>query len=151
MLQIDLLDKLNLNIKTENNTRFVWDIVRKKWIQLTPEEHVRQAMVHYFIEQLKYPAKLIAIEKQIKFGALIKRYDIVVYNRNHEPWMMVECKAPAIPITQNTLHQLLQYHSQIPCSYWLLSNGVASHCADARDINAIRWIQDIPVYPVSEQ
>lgn len=146
MIHLSLLDQLQLNIKTENNNRMVWDIVRKKWIQLNPEEYVRQALLHYFTNQMQYPIGLIAVEKQLKFGSLNKRYDIVVYDRNQQPWLLVECKAPEIDIKQNTLHQLLQYHSQIPCPYWLLSNGIESHCADARDINNISWMNDLPIY-----
>lgn len=124
----------------------VWDIVRKKWIQLNPEEYVRQALLHYFSSQMHYPISLIAVEKQLKYGSLNKRYDIVVYNRKQQPWLLVECKAPEVAIKQNTLHQLLQYHSQISCPYWLLSNGIESHCANASDINNINWMNDLPVY-----
>ena len=146
MLHIDLLDNLNLKIKTEDNIRFVWDIVRKRWIRLTPEEHVRQALVHYLVEYMHYPPGLIALEKQIKYGTLVKRYDIVVYDRNHHPWMLAECKAPDIAIDNRTLHQLLQYHSQLPCPYWLLSNGQHSHCANAANVNDIYWMEQLPEY-----
>lgn len=146
MLHLDLLSDLKLQTKTENNTKLVWDIVRKKWLQLTPEELVRQALLHHFIHTMQYPAGLIAIEKQVKLGKLSKRYDIVVHDRNQQAWLMVECKAPEVPVTQSTLHQLLQYHSQLPCPYWLLSNGIESHCADACDVNAIRWMDELPVY-----
>lgn len=146
MLHLDLLSDLALQTKTENNTKLVWDIVRKKWLQLTPEELVRQALLHHFIHKMHYPAGLIAIERQVKFGKLSKRYDIVVHDRNQQAWLMVECKAPEVPVNQSTLHQLLQYHSQLPCPYWLLSNGIESHCADACDVKAIRWMDELPVY-----
>ena len=81
----------------------------KKWIQLSPEEHVRQALLHYFIEFKQYPIGLISVEKKINYGSLTKRYDIVVHDRNQQAWLLVECKAPEIPINQNTLYQLLQY------------------------------------------
>lgn len=146
MTQPDLLSDLSLRIKIEDNIRFVWDIVRRKWVQLTPEEHVRQALVHYFVHKMDYPPRLIALEKQIRYGTLNKRYDIVVYDRNHHPWLLAECKAPDVPVNQQTLHQLLQYHSQLSCPYWLLSNGLTAHCADASDINAIKWMNGFPVY-----
>lgn len=146
MLQLPLLNNLELKIKTENNIRFVWDIVRKKWILLTPEEYVRQALLHYFVDNMQYPSGLLAVEKQLKYGSLSKRYDIIVYDRNQKPWLLVECKAPEVAINQNTLHQLLQYHSQIPCPYWLLSNGATSHCANASDINNIYWMEDLPAF-----
>lgn len=145
MLQLALLENLQLNIKTEENTRKVWDIVRKKWIVLTPEEYVRQALLHYFTNTMQYPVGLIAVEKQVKYGSLIKRYDIVVHNRLQQPWLLVECKAPEIAISQSTLQQLLQYHSQIPCPYWLLSNGIESHCARVQG-EIIEWLGHLPEY-----
>lgn len=143
---IDLLHNLSLKIKTENETPLVWDIVRKRWIKLTPEEQVRQALIHYFVVEMHYPIGLISVEKQIKLGSLNKRYDIVVFDRNQLPWLLVECKAPEVALTKKALHQLLQYHSQIPCPYWLLSNGLHTFCADATDINAIKWIDNLPKY-----
>ena len=145
MLPLALLENLQLNIKTEENTRKVWDIVRKKWMVLTPEEYVRQALLHYFTNIMQYPVGLIAVEKQVKYGSLIKRYDIVVHNRQQQPWLLVECKAPEIKIGQSTLQQLLQYHSQIPCPYWLLSNGIESHCARVLGEN-IEWLAQLPGY-----
>ena len=145
MLPLALLENLQLNIKTEENTRKVWDIVRKKWIVLTPEEYVRQALLHYFTNTMQYPVGLIAVEKQVKYGSLIKRYDIVVHNRQQQPWLLVECKAPEIAISQSTVQQLLQYHSQIPCPYWLLSNGIESHCARVHGEN-IEWLTHLPGY-----
>jgi hypothetical protein len=145
MIQLALLENLQLNIKTEENTRKVWDIVRKKWIVLTPEEYVRQALLHYFTNTMQYPVGLIAVEKQVKYGSLIKRYDIVVHNRKQQPWLLVECKAPEIAISHSTLQQLLQYHSQIPCPYWLLSNGIESHCARVQGEN-IEWLRHLPEY-----
>ncbi len=147
MLQIELLAKLSLKIKMENNSRYVFDIVRKKWVTFTPEEHVRQAIVHYLVDQMKYPSGLIAIEKQIKFGALNKRFDIVVYDQQHAPWMLAECKAPEIPISESTLHQLLQYQSIVNSKYWLMSNGLQSICADASDIHQIEWLLELPAFP----
>jgi hypothetical protein len=145
MLPLALLENLQLNIKTEENTRKVWDIVRKKWMVLTPEEYVRQALLHYFTNTMHYPVGLIAVEKQVKYGSLIKRYDIVVHNRQQQPWLLVECKAPEIAISQSTVQQLLQYHSQIPCPYWLLSNGIESHCARVHGEN-IEWLAHLPEY-----
>jgi hypothetical protein len=69
-----------------------------------------------------------------------------VHNRKQEAWLLVECKAPNVSIDQSTLHQLLQYHSKVPCPYWLLSNGISSYCAQISD--DIQWINDLPSYPM---
>lgn len=151
MLNIDLLKHLSLQIRQEDGRNLVWDIVRKKWIQLLPEEHVRQALLHHLIYKNNYPASLISVEKQIIYGNLKKRYDIVVFDRHHNPWMIIECKSPDIPITESGLHQLLQYHSRISCRYWLLSNGIQHYCAGAPapgDYN-INWLRQLPPYPTT--
>jgi hypothetical protein len=144
MISLPLLENINLQIKTEGNTRKIWDIIRLKWIVLSPEEYVRQALIHYFVNIMHYPTGLISVEKQVKLGTLNKRYDIVIFDRNHKPWMLVECKAPENVINQNTLHQLLQYNSKIPCPFWLLSNGLQSFCAKVGA--EIHWLNDLPVY-----
>lgn len=135
-----------LKLKKVEGKTLVFDPVRKKWLVLTPEEHVRQYILQYFIEKLAYPASLIAIEKKIDCGHVTKRFDIVVYNRDHEPWLLVECKAPDVPIDEKTLNQLLNYQRELQSSFWLVSNGHTNHCADARNINDIKWMDSLPIY-----
>ncbi|WP_276131974.1 type I restriction enzyme HsdR N-terminal domain-containing protein [Polluticoccus soli] len=138
--------EINLKFKQEKGKTFVFDPVRKRWLVLTPEEHVRQYMLGYLKEIMNYPLSLIAVEKRILVGTMMKRYDIVVHDRNHQPWMLIECKAPEVPISEKALNQLLQYHSTIPCSYWVLTNGHQTFCADACDVYAIKWLDQLPVY-----
>jgi hypothetical protein len=135
-----------LKLRRDDNCTSVFDPVRKKWVVLTPEEHVRQYMIAYLKDVMHYPVSLIAVEKKIMLGNLTKRYDIVVYNRNHEPWMLVECKAPDVDITESTLNQLLHYHNVMQCAYWMLTNGRQTFCADARDHSNIQWLLAIPAY-----
>ncbi len=131
--------------KTEGKTS-VFDPIRKKWVALTPEEHVRQYMLQYLMGAMQYPPGLIAVEKSIMVGTRIKRFDIVVYSRDHKPWMLVECKAPDVPVTEATLHQLLAYQRVMQCSYWLLTNGVQTYCANAADVENISWMNLLPAY-----
>jgi len=137
---------VQLPLKQENGTTRVRDLIRKKWLLLTPEEHVRQYLLHYMTDVLQYPAGMIAVEKTLMVHGQPKRYDIAVYDRNHNPWMLVECKAPEVAITEAALHQLLQYHSTIPCPYWVLNNGQSLYCADARDVYNIQWLDALPAY-----
>lgn len=130
----------------EGEKTTIFDPIRKKWLVLTPEEHVRQYMLQFMISLLQYPAALIAVEKTISVGAMKKRFDIVVYNRNHEPWLLAECKAPEVEITETTLHQLLNYQRTIRSDYWLLTNGHQTYCADARLVENICWLQSLPAY-----
>lgn len=145
MIRIDI-SAIQLRLRKEEGATQVYDPIRKKWLVLTPEEHVRQYLLQYFIDSLQYPTALIAVEKQITLGTLTKRFDIVVYNRDHQPWLLVECKAPEVMITDATLNQLLQYHNTLQSRYWSLFNGHQLFCADASDINNINWLKELPAY-----
>ncbi len=145
MINVDF-SNIRLKLKQENDKTTVFDPIRKKWVVLTPEEHVRQYVIQYMIISMNYPASLLAVEKTIQVGTLNKRFDIVVYDREHRPWMLVECKAPEVPVTENTLHQLLNYQQRIQGIYWLLTNGHQIFCADARDTENIRWMDSLPQY-----
>lgn len=145
MISLDF-SKVNLRLKQENSKTLVFDPVRRKWLVLTPEEHVRQYMLYYLTGTMAYPPALVAVERKILTGKMAKRFDIVVYDRNHRPWMLIECKAPEIPVTDKTLHQLLQYQQSIQCPYWVLTNGHQTFCANATDISNIIWTDTLPVY-----
>jgi hypothetical protein len=95
---------------------------------------------------MQYPASLIAVEKKIMVGAMGKRFDVVVYSREHKPWLLAECKAPEVAISESTLHQLLQYQRTVQCHYWLLTNGHQTFCADACDATNIKWLNELPAY-----
>ena len=118
--------KYQFKIKKENNIEFIFDVFRKRWIVLTPEEWVRQNILQYLTGTKKYPAKLIAIEKEIYLGELKKRCDVVVYDRNALPWMIIECKEMNAPINSKTLGQVLRYHITLPAKYLVITNG--SYC-----------------------
>lgn len=113
----------DFKFRTENGREQVFDRFRKKWVNLTPEEWVRQNFVVYLTQVLQYPESLLAIEKEIKVGELSKRFDIVMYNRDHQPWLMVECKAPEVTLTDDVLQQVLRYSITVPATYLLITNG----------------------------
>lgn len=131
-------------IKTENNKELLFDEVRKKWIILTPEEWVRQNFLQYLIQVKKYPASLIAVEKEIKLGELKKRFDIVVHDRNAKPWMIIECKEMDVALDQSVLDQVLRYNIALQVSYLVITNG--NFCmASAIANNEWKEINDLPV------
>src|ERR1039458_9511000 len=121
MIPLDL-SGIQLKLRQNEGKTSIFDPIRKKWLILTPEEHVRQYMIQYLTGVMRYPASLLAVEKTILVGKLNKRFDIVAYNRDHKPWMLVECKAPEVRVSESTLHQLLSYQSAVQCGYWLLTN-----------------------------
>ena len=116
----------SFKIKKENSIELIFDAFRKRWIVLTPEEWVRQNILQYLTAIKNYPAKLIAIEKEISLGELKKRCDIVVYDRSALPWMIIECKEMNAQVNSKTLEQILRYHISLPAKYLVITNG--SYC-----------------------
>lgn len=112
--------------KTEEGKRFIWDGIRKAWLLLTPEEWVRQNFVAYLSITLGYPSSLIALEKEIVLNGLKKRFDILVYDGRHHPWMMIECKAPEVKLSEDVLQQVLRYNVSVPVKYVVITNGEAT-------------------------
>lgn len=97
---------------------------RHRWVRLTPEEWIRQQLLHRLVEQLDFPASLIAVEQAISVGEAHKRCDAVVYNRQMQPLLIIECKAETVPLTQKTLDQAITYNRKLNVPYLLLYNGV---------------------------
>ncbi len=111
-------------IKTRENKTVIFDIVRKKYVVLTPEEWVRQHVIHFLAEEKKYPLSLMAVEKQVMVNSLTRRTDIVVYNTQGEPSIIVECKAPSVTITQETFDQIARYNLSLDADYLFVTNGL---------------------------
>ena len=97
-------------------------------MRLTPEEWVRQQLLHRLVEQLDYPASLIAVEQAINVGEAKKRCDAVVYDRQMNPLMVIECKAETVPLTQKTLDQAITYNRKLNVPFLMLHNGVQTIC-----------------------
>ena len=110
-------------IKKEKERDFIFDALRKSWVLLTEEEWVRQNFIQYLIQQLHYPSAMIAIEKEIYLNELKKRFDILIYDHNHQPWMLVECKAAAVNMSDAVLQQVMRYNISTPVSYVVITNG----------------------------
>ena len=135
-------------LKKDAGKNFIFDPLRKKWLLLTPEEWVRQNFIQYLIQVKKYPASLIAQEKLIRLGELKKRFDILVYDKIHLPWMMIECKAPAIKLDESVLHQLLRYHISVPAGFLIITNGEFSYGWE-KNGQGLELIQELPEWMVS--
>ena len=135
----------DFKIKTTSGKRYILDVVRRKYVVLTPEEWVRQHIVHYMVEIMGYPATLISVEKTVVINKLSRRYDIVVYDRNTRPWMLVECKAPHIAVNEQTFRQLLMYQKAIQCPYGLITNGAASYCCQMQPVD-FKWLETLPAF-----
>ena len=106
----------------------VFDPLRRRFVALTPEEEVRQKLLYHLVEQLQVPAGLVAVEYSVKVNGLDKRADVVVFDTEGRPLMVVECKAPTVALDQAVLEQALRYHSALHPRYLLLSNGASTYC-----------------------
>lgn len=139
------LPSYTFKLKSNEKHTLIFDGLRKKYVLLTPEEWVRQHFVNYLISYKKYPSSLIAIEKQLSVNNLKKRTDILVFNPEGLPNIIVECKAPTIKITQNTFDQIARYNLALNAEYLIVTNGVQHYYCkiDGENKNYI-FIEDIP-------
>ena len=113
-------------IRKKLEKEYIFDEVRKRWVILTPEEWVRQQFLRYLTGVMNYPIALIAVERAFDLGDLKKRFDIVVYDRNSRPWMLIECKEMRIALDKKVLDQVLRYHIILRVPYIVITNG--SNC-----------------------
>ncbi len=142
MIKIDY-PAYEYKIKEEQGKELIFDGMRKVWIRLSHEEWVRQNFLQYLVQVKKYPASLIAVEKEIKLGELKKRFDILVYNSLHQPWLMVECKAMDVELTEEVLQQLLRYNIAVPVQYLVITNG--SYCVGFEKAGStLKALNDLP-------
>ena len=118
----------DLRLKTEGQSKQIFDSVRKKFVALTPEEWVRQHFIHFMINIKKYPASLMGVEMLVKVNNLSQRSDIVVFQSNGNPWLIVECKAPHITINQDTFYQAARYNSSLKVPFIVITNGLEHYC-----------------------
>lgn len=122
MISIQFPDSKPL-IRKQGGREQVFCPVRKSWVALTPEEWVRQNLILYLTQVMSYPITLIAVEKQIRLGELNRRFDILVYDRNAEPFLVLECKEMDVPLTPEVLNQVLRYNIPIRSPFIVISNG----------------------------
>jgi hypothetical protein len=133
----------DFKLKHEGEKHSVFCIIRKQWLVLTEEEWVRQNFVAYLITVLHYPATLIAVEKEILLNGLKKRFDILVYDRSHKPWMMIECKEAKVQLSENVLQQVLRYNMTVSVEYIVITNG-SSTIAWKKNEGALVLLNELP-------
>ncbi len=115
-------ERYKFQIKEENSLWYIFDEVRKKWLILTSEEWVRQHTIRFLKTEKKIPNSAFLIEKKVELNRQIKRLDILLLKKT-QPWLLVECKAPEVLLTQETFEQAARYNIQIQANYILLTNG----------------------------
>jgi len=147
MLQELNFPKFSFRFKNSENKISIFDVIRKRFVILQPEEWVRQHCVHYLIENKGYPKSLINVEKELTVNKMRKRYDIVVFNSDGSIYLIVECKSPKIVINQSTFDQIAQYNLSLNASYLMITNGL-NHYYCQMDFNEEKYnfLKDIPEY-----
>ncbi len=146
------MQKLNFpefkfRFKNSENKTFIFDVVRKKFVLLTPEEWVRQHTLLFLHQIKKFPLSLINVEKKISLNGTIKRYDLVVYNTDGSILLLVECKAPQIEITQHTFDQIARYNLMLKSSFLMLTNGFNHYyCTMDYEKKQYHFLKEIPDY-----
>jgi len=136
-----------LKMKSEEENTYIFDVVRKKYLLLTPEEWVRQNFIQYLNKVKKYPLGLMGVEQMVKYNSLKTRADIVMYNTEGKANIIVECKAPDVKITQDTFNQIAKYNSQLKVKYLLVTNGMNHYCCKMDyESNRITFLEEIPNY-----
>ena len=146
------MNKLNLpafdpTLKKEQGKVYIFDNIRKKYVVLTPEEWVRQHFINYLIHELMYPKSLFRIEGSISYNKLQKRSDILIYNRQGKPWMLIECKSPTIKLSQRAFNQVAVYNMTIGAEYIAVTNGMVHYCYEGiKAGDEVRFLNDFPSF-----
>ena len=146
MIELNLLSfQDHLTIKNIGQKSYLWGCIRKKWIRSTPEELVRQLVIHYLIQEKQYSARLIQVEKTIKINTLQRRYDVLVFTRKIEPYLLIECKAPGIELNQSVFDQIAHYNMEMQVPFLMVTNGTHSLCCKMEySDKSYQYLQEIP-------
>ena len=137
----------SFRFKNSENKVSIFDEIRKKFILLTPEEWVRQHVVQFLLQDKKYPKSYINVEKLIKINNLSKRYDGVVFQPNGEIFLLIECKAPEVPISQQTFDQIARYNLVMKAKYLMVTNGLNHYfCQMDFENEKYVFLKELPEY-----
>lgn len=137
----------SFRFKNSENKVSIFDEIRKKFILLTPEEWVRQHVIQFLLQDKRYPKSYINVEKLIKINDLSKRYDGVVFQPNGEIFLLIECKAPEVPISQQTFDQIARYNLVLKAKYLMVTNGLNHYfCQMDFENEKYVFLKELPEY-----
>ncbi len=117
------LPRYVLELRDEGNQCLVYDPIRRMWVLMLPEEEVRQHLIRWLIADRGISPLLISVEKEIRYRNMRRRFDLVIFDRNGHPWLLGECKAPTVPISQDTINQIARYNQVLGAPHLLVTNG----------------------------
>ena len=153
LLELDFLQfKSHLLLTQQESVTRVYDPVRRKKIVVTPEEILRQLVIHYLLEVRQYPLHRIRVEIGIPVNGLKKRCDIVVFDKTISPWLIIECKSPKLPLSQSAFEQAARYNLHWKAPFLAITNGVATYsCALDHVQQRFNYLSDFPEWPSEVQ
>lgn len=129
LLQPDFLSlQPRLRIRRAGDTHWVYDPIRRREMVLTPEELLRQLVVLYLMEEKRYPPGRIRVEITVEWNGMKRRCDIVVFDAQLRPWLLVECKSPKVAVNQATFEQAARYNLQVQAPFLAVTNGLSTFC-----------------------
>ena len=133
-------------LKMRNNKTFIFDILRKNFFLLTPEEWVRQHVIHFLVLTQNISTNHIGIEKKIVINKMTKRFDLVVFNNNGNAKLLIECKAPSIKVDQKVFDQIAIYNKQLNSEFLMITNGLSHHYFKSNNNSkSYTFIKDFPL------
>lgn len=127
MLELSL-PPFEYKVKKQNGTLMIFDVIRKKYVVLTPEEWVRQHVIHFLTEVKNYPEALMSVEREIGLYGLRRRFDVVMFDRMGHPWLLLECKAPTVGLDRHVFDQAFRYNMVLAAPYVAVTNGITHYC-----------------------
>ena len=141
------LPEYNFKTKSDEGKLMIFDVIRKKYVILTPEEWVRQNFIQYLKNEKNYPQSLMAVEKQIVVNEKQRRFDLLVYRRNGQPYLIAEFKAPNVKITQETFDQVVRYNMSLKVERVVVSNGLQHFACEIDYLkNGYNYLNEIPAF-----
>ena len=146
LLELDFLQyQPQLRLSRSEAATFVFDPIRRKDVVLGPEELLRQLVLLYLLETKKYPANRIRIEVGFQLNGLRKRYDLVVFDAELNPWLLIEFKSPKVPLSQSTFEQVARYNLQLQAPFLAITNGLSTFCCALDFENkSFSYLADLP-------
>lgn len=136
-----------LKLKKQANQRLLFDCIRQKYLVLQPEELVRQLVIHYLLAEKKCNRNRIAIEKMLKVNGMTKRCDILIFQHDMQPWLLIECKAPSVPLSEATFRQVAVYNLPLQVDYLMVTNGQTTYCCKMDyEEKTFHFLSEIPMY-----
>jgi len=142
-----MLSNGDFRVREQDKLPQIFDPVRRKWVAFGPEEWVRQIFIKWLIEDHQYPPSSISVERTIDVNGQSKRFDIMIADRHARPWMLIECKAMDVRLSEEVLMQLLSYQSVVGSTHLVITNGKECRVATIEKGTAA-WVPSLPEYPI---